>query len=301
MFKHKLQASTIFVLTALLFCLAIGSPSGASNNFSLGRVSTQESVSLHLTLGNPSNAQSSISNKNNFLLIKPQYVLSYNNTKGGPNWVSWHLQQTDIGTVPRQNFHPEDGLPSGFKVVLPNDYTGSGFDRGHVCNSKDRTTTVENNLATFSMANMLPQTPALNQHVWLKLEEYSRTLATQGNEMYIIAGGIGSKKIIGHANKVTVPTDCWKIIVALPQGNNDLSRIDANTRVIAVIMPNKTGIDSDPWQKYIKTVRDIEGATGYNFLSEVPPNIQEVIETRRDPGRAAPVRRTSRRGRRHPR
>ena len=282
----------LLVLTAVGF---VGSTSG--NHPSAFRAVPQESVSLHLTLGNPSDATTNTSDKDNFLLVKPQYVLSYNNTKGEANWVSWHLQKSDIGTVKRQNFHPEDGLMSGFKVVTPTDYTGSGFDRGHVCNSKDRTRTIKDNLATFSMANMLPQTPALNQHVWLKLEEYARTLATQGKEMYIIAGGIGSKKIIGRANKVTVPTDCWKILVVLPQGNNDLSRIDANTRVIAVIMPNKTTIAGDPWQKYIRTVREVEEATGYNFLSEVPQDIQDVIETRSDPGRAAPARRTSSRGR----
>jgi endonuclease G len=292
---------TVTIAALLVIFAATGFVSSTpSHHTSTPRAVYQESVSLHLTLGNPSDATTNAGNKDNFLLVKPQFVLSYNNTKGEPNWVSWHLQKSDIGTVPRQTFHPEDGLPSGFKVVLPTDYTGSGFDRGHVCNSKDRTRTVADNQATFSMANMLPQTPALNQHVWLKLEEYERTLANQGNEVYIIAGGIGSRRVIGHANRVTVPTDCWKILVVLPQGNNDLSRINADTRVIAVIMPNKTGITNDPWQKYIKTVRDVEEATGYNFLSEVPQGIQDAIETRRDPGRAAPTRRPQRRGRRTP-
>jgi endonuclease G len=293
----RLRFLTALAAILLVIFAATGFVSSTVDNKRVAfRLSTQESVSLHLTLGNPSDATTSNSDRDNFLLVKPQYVLSYNNTKGGSNWVSWHLQKSDIGTIPRQQFHPEDELPAGFKVVLPTDYTGSGFDRGHVCNSKDRTRTKRDNIATFSMANMLPQTPALNQHVWLKLEEYARTLANQGNEMYIIAGGVGAKSTIGHANKVTVPTDCWKILVVLPQGNNDLSRIDANTRVIAVIMPNKTGIESDPWQKYIKTVRDVEEATGYDFLSELPQDIQDAIETRRDPGRATPVRRARRRG-----
>src|SRR2546423_13195528 len=49
-------------------------------------------VSPNATLGNPSDATADSKNKNNYLLVKPQFVLSYNNDKGEPNWVSWHLQ-----------------------------------------------------------------------------------------------------------------------------------------------------------------------------------------------------------------
>ena len=245
-------------------------------------------------LGNPSNATSSTSDKDNFLLAKAQYILSYSDTKGGPNWVAWHLQQSDLGAADRKksSFHPDADLPAGFKRVTPSDYTNSGFDRGHMCNSADRSNTQAANQVTFAMTNMLPQTPDLNRQVWVKLENYCRTLAGQGSEMYIYAGGRGEEKTIGKANKVTVPTHTWKIVVVLPQGRNDLQRIDENTRVIAVDMPNIQGIGADRWQKYITTVRDIEGKTNYNFLSTVAQSVQDVIETRKDSGRAA--RRASR-------
>lgn len=193
--------------------------------------------------------------------------------------------KSDIGGVERQNdFHPEPDLPKGFKRVTPGDYLKTGFDQGHICNSKDRSTSEEDNSATFSMANMQPQTADLNRQVWKRLEDFSRDLAEAGNELYIVAGCNGGRKTIGRANKVTVPAQCWKVIVVLPLGRNDLERIDEDTRVIAVIMPNRAGISHDPWQKYIKTVRQVEAATGYNFLSEVPKRIQNVIETKLDLG-----------------
>src|SRR2546427_2335377 len=68
----------------------------------------QESVSIHLTVGNPSGATDDTGNKDNFLMVKDQYALSFNNTKGGPNWVSWHLQASDIGNENRGDFHPDD-------------------------------------------------------------------------------------------------------------------------------------------------------------------------------------------------
>ena len=59
--------------------------------------------------------------------------------------------------------------------------------------------------------------------------------------------------------------------------------VDKNTRVIAVDMPNSIGIKSD-WKVYRVSVDKIESATGYDFLSKVPKEIQDVIESRVDNG-----------------
>lgn len=242
-------------------------------------------VSPNVALGDPSNASTDASNKNNYLIVKPQYVLSYNDERGGPNWVSWRLVASDIGDVERQdNFHPEASLPAGFHRVTPNDYTGSGYDRGHVCNSKDRTATPADNSETFSMANMLPQTPDLNRQVWESLESYSRTLVRKGSQLYIVAGGYGNAGTIGRSNKVTVPTNCWKIILVLPTGK-DVSQADRNTRVIAVDMPNTDGISNDTWEKYTTTVGDIERKTGYRFFTQLTQNVQDALKSKRDSGK----------------
>ena len=93
-------------------------------------------TSIHLALGNPSNAKSSTTNADNYLMLKPQYALSYNKSKGIPNWVSWQLNQSWLGNAPRQNnFRPDDSLPEGWYRVRPSDYTGSGFDKGHMAPS----------------------------------------------------------------------------------------------------------------------------------------------------------------------
>jgi endonuclease G len=240
-------------------------------------------TSLYTALGNPSRATNDPANKNNFLLVKRQYTLSYNNDKGEPNWVSWSLQSSDIGDAERQNnFHPEAALPDGYKRVTPNDYTGTGFDRGHVCNSKDRSSSAEDNSETFSMANMLPQTPDLNRQVWESLESYCRNLVKQGNQLFIIAGGYGSAKTIGKSNKVNVPTNCWKVVLVFPQGSSDINK---NTRVIAVDMPNVQGIATDSWQKYLTTIQDLKRKTGYDFFSSVPQDVKNALETKKDSGR----------------
>ncbi|MCV4784831.1 DNA/RNA non-specific endonuclease, partial [Escherichia coli] len=84
----------------------------------------------------------------------------------------------------------DTSLPNGWYQVTSQDYSGSGYDRGHMCPSGDRTNSVENNSATFLMTNMVPQLAANNQGPWEDFESYCRTLASQGNELYIFSGPV---------------------------------------------------------------------------------------------------------------
>jgi endonuclease G len=81
----------------------------------------------------------------------------------------------------------------------------------------------------------------------------------------------------------------------LRAGNNDLRRINRQTRVIAVDMPNDEGLSNKSWRDYLTTVDAIEAVTGYDFLSKVSERIQNTVEARKDAGREAPARRVRRR------
>jgi endonuclease G, mitochondrial len=109
--------------------------------------------------------------------------------------------------------------------------------------------------------------PDNNQGPWEKLESYARSLAQVGREVYIIAGGTGSK---GSFNGITLPASTWKVIVALQPGKT-YSAVPGST-TIAVLMPNINGIRSNGWQQYQTTVATIASPTGYNF-SNYPPMI----------------------------
>jgi endonuclease G len=170
-------------------------------------------------------------------------------------------------------------LPAGWPRVTPSDYTGSGFDRGHIVPNADRDGSSESMSSTFLMTNMTPQTPDLNRGPWAKLEGYLRTLVTRGSDIYVLAGAYGESGKL--KKKVTVPEYNWKIVVAVPAGS-DVSAINEKTRVIAVDMPNVKGIKNADWQTYRTTVREIEQKTGYNFFSNLPQNLQDALETKRD-------------------
>ncbi len=148
----------------------------------------------NLLLGNRSNAAPSVASIDNYLMVKPQYVISYNSKTKTANWVSWQLNRSWMGTADRQdNFRPDDALPDAWYKVRPNDYTGSGYDRGHIAPSADRTRNEADNSSTFLMTNMMPQVPEVNRGVWGDLEEYCRELVQQGKELYISGGARGEE------------------------------------------------------------------------------------------------------------
>lgn len=277
--RHTLRKPlALLAVCCLLTTYALGS---TPRRRAAPRPRPRRQTNIQLVLGNPSNATADADDKDNFLMLKKQFILSYNDEKGGANWVSWHLQASDIGGVDRGDFRVDKDLPAGFKRVSKADYNNSGFDRGHLCNSKDRTNNKANNAATFNMTNILPQRPGNNQGPWKRLEDFGRTLARQGNELYILAGAYGSTKGIAHG-KVNVPKTFWKVMVVLPKGGGDLSRIDAETRVIAVCMPNLSSIRPNDWRRYVTTVRNVESKTGFNFLSELSQDVQDAVENRKD-------------------
>lgn len=247
---------------------------------------------VHLIMGNPSGATTSTANSNNYLMEKSQYALSYNNSRRTANWVSWQLNSSWLGSAPRQDdFRADTTLPSGWYRVTSSDYTGSGFDRGHLTPSADRTNTIANNSATFLMTNIVPQAPDNNQGYWAQLESYERSVVTsQGKELYIIAGGYGqggtssngSRSTISGAG-IVVPSRLYKIIVITNPGTG-AGGVNTSTRVIAIDTPNVQGNRSVNWGTYRTTVDYIESRTGYNFLSNVSPSVQSVIESRVDSG-----------------
>lgn len=241
-------------------------------------------------LGNPSNATSSVKSEENYLISRSTYALGYNRYEGIARWVSWHLNASDVGSASRGSYRTDTTLPSGWYEVKSTESPSwssepapyGPYDRGHQCPSGDRTANDTVNDEVFWMTNLFPQASDNNQGPWEKLESYSRTLAAGGNELYILCGGHGFTKRISTGH-VTVPTWTWKIIVVLPdRSGDDLARIDAATRVIAVDMPNVAGIRTADWKTYRVSVASIEAKTGLRFFTNLPVRVQNALKAKVD-------------------
>lgn len=237
-----------------------------------------------LLLGNPSNATANTANENNFLMVKPAYSLSYNRGKATPNWVAWRLDASWIGSANDGEFDIDNSLPAGWYRVTPDDYDEPLYDRGHMCPSGDRTNTQPINSSTYLMTNIIPQHPDNNQGPWNDFENYCRTLASQGNEVYIITGPEGNIGLIGTPveNEVVIPARTWKVVLVLPNGADDLQRINKGTRAFGIVLPNTAMNRNTPWRNFRVPVNNVELLTGYDFFSNVPKGTQELIERQRD-------------------
>lgn len=227
-----------------------------------------------LPFGNPTGA--STTDLDNYLVVHGGYVLSYNNGRGTANWVAWRTTKSDLGERrERSRFEPDPMLPAGVRRIQYYDYSGSGYDRGHMVPAADRFGDERRTEETFLMTNIVPQTGDLNQYPWNKLESYARGIVRRGNDVYTIAGVYGEKERI--KGKVTVPTNCWKVIVVLPGGADPISE---RTRIVAVDMPNIEGIEDVRWETYLTTVREIEERAGLDLFSLLPQALQDKVETK---------------------
>ncbi len=240
-------------------------------------------ISVHTTLGLPSPA--SADDPDNFLAVKDGYVIAYNAGRKVPNWVSWELNSSYLGSTDRQDdYRPDDTLPPELSQSSLDDYSGSGFDRGHMCPSADRTLSTDTNSETFFLSNMVPQAANNNRGPWERLESESRSIAETGKELFIVSGGVfsGSSDTIGDG--VSVPDETFKVIVVLDAVGQGPDDVTTSTRVIGVMMPNSDSLidTTDDWQDFRVSVDTIEAATGNDFLSDVDPAVQAAIEANVD-------------------
>jgi endonuclease G len=220
------------------------------------------------------------------IMAKREFVSSYSETRGAPNWVSWNLNATQFGTAARCDCFTGDlAVPASARVVDFN-YRNGGYDRGHMVQSESRTATFQENAATFLMTNIIPQAGESNQGPWVQFENHLNDLARQnGKEIYVIAGGEYSANpaTLKNEGKVQVPEWTWKVAVVMDggEGLNDV-RGTGDLQVLAVRMPNDTaaarGTRNNPWAMYATTVDDIEARTGYDLLDALPNVIERVVE-----------------------
>ena len=242
-----------------------------------GRGAAVAAENVQVALGVPSDADPA----DDAVVDEGDFVVSYNARRRAPNWVAWKLEASDLGHTRRKNaFHADDRLPPDVYRVTPHDFAHSGYDRGHLCPFADRNATPESAARTFSMTNVAPQLHELNAGPWQALEAYERHRAGNPDSMlYIVAGGVydTDPKMIGHG--IAVPRATFKIVVLLRRGQGARD-VTAATPTLAVEMPNERGVGGRGWTEFVTSIDRVEEDTGYDFLTEVPVDVQAVIEAR---------------------
>lgn len=85
-------------------------------------------------------------------------------------------------------FHPDHLLEGGALNVGA--FTNSGHDRGHIVPRQALSWHVCGDYQTFTMANMAPQSAALNGGIWADLENQVLTWAIDHGPIYVVSGTI---------------------------------------------------------------------------------------------------------------
>ncbi|MDQ6633181.1 MAG: DNA/RNA non-specific endonuclease, partial [Gemmatimonadota bacterium] len=242
----KAAGSTVITATANSDGVSSGSTTIVTD---VEAVSPNARIGHNTELGTPTDADPS----DDVIIARRNYTLSYNVSRGGPNWVSWNLDATHTGSAARCNCFTADTALTrlGFPAYDTNDWINGGvWSRGHMSPSADWADAPGDNAPTFFLTNMLPQNQLANAGAWGNLENFLRTLATVTTEIYIVSGGIFTKdrsgagvdgfgfmNSLGH---IAVPDSVWKVAIVVPDGRSaGQITSPSDVQVIAVNMPNE--------------------------------------------------------------
>lgn len=211
--------------------------------------------------------------KNDLILKRSSYTLSFNKETNIPNWVAWQLDKKKLTEqVSRKgfNFRPDPDIAKS-KAVVTQDYAHSGYDRGHMCPAGDSRWDGQAMMESFYMTNICPQHPNLNGGDWHELEQACRRWALEGR-LYIVCGPILYKKdtpqYIGKEHKIRVPEAFFKVILTGVE--------KGNPRAIGFIYKNTAG--NRPLDSYVNSIDQVERITGLDFFSELPDEIENRVE-----------------------
>ena len=203
------------------------------------------------------------------LIKRKGYTLSYNADYKTPQWVAWELTGKETkGKEERTDKFLPDPDVRGAKAYS-NDYTKSGYDRGHMAPAADMKWSKKAMEESFYMSNICPQNQKLNRDDWGDLEELCRSWARKYGTVYIACGPIYDKKQpkrIGE-HRVAVPDRFFKVVLIY----NRKSPI-----AMGFLFDNKA--HHQALEKYMVSVDSVEKVTGMDFFSKLPDNVENRIE-----------------------
>ena len=206
------------------------------------------------------------------ILTHKGFTLSYNSSARIPEWVAYELTADETrGEADRDDamFQMDPSYRS--TQAMREDYTGSGWTKGHMACAADFHWDEEAMDETFYLTNICPQSEKLNAGDWEFLERRVRAWARDYGKVWIVAGpiiGNNSYGTIGRRTEVTVPDAFFKAVMAY-DGMKYIS--------VAFVMGN------DDERYYLRdcamSVDELEKMTGYDLFASLDDDIEDVAES----------------------
>ncbi len=210
-----------------------------------------------------------LTDRNEQILKRMSYTVSYNSSTRLPNWVAWHLTaEHTTGPYNRKGLKFQEDDDVAIPRATDADYRNSGYDRGHMCPSGDNKWSKKAQRQTFLYTNACPQSPNLNAGDWNEMENQCRQWANELGDIYIVCGPILYKnrhKTIG-SNHVVVPDAFFKVVLCM----------NGEPKAIGFIYKNEPG--NRPKGDYVNTVDEVERITGIDFFPALPDDVEDKVE-----------------------
>ncbi len=199
------------------------------------------------------------------------FSLSYSLEHKNPEWVAYSLDeiqrlQADETNAARESSFRLDSRLKG--TATHQDYTNSGFDRGHLVAAEDMSFETTAISESFFVTNISPQNPSFNRGIWKVLEDKVRAWAYSEHKVYVVAGGILDKncKKIGSKG-LTIPDKFFKIVMVYEDGNK---------KAIAFIFDNAKATKT--LKEHATSITEVEKLTGFNFFPDLSETERKELE-----------------------
>ena len=208
------------------------------------------------------------------ILTNRGYVVGYSDTLAGPLWAAYRV--ADLAQIPVPKARPEKFEIDRRTVarIAPEDYAGSGFDRGHLAPNYAIATRhgPAAQRETFLMSNITPQRHALNAGLWRELEQKVATsYPARYGEVWVLVGPIFGLNPPRLRGRVAVPEAFFAIVIDENEGR---------LRTLALIVPHDAPAEAEP-SRYLTTIDEIQRRTGLDFLSELEDADEHQVEQQR--------------------
>lgn len=199
------------------------------------------------------------------------FFISYSEEHEQAEWVAYTLTRENLEKPwndRKDNFKPDPKVKTG--TATPDDYRGSGYDRGHLVPAADMAFDENAMAETFYMSNITPQSRNFNQGIWRELEELTRNWAKQAKKLYVVTGPILSEAPKGEIgeNRVSVPAAYFKVLL-------DIS--EPELKGIGFLLPNE--VNFEPLYKFAVSIDEVEDKIGLNLFPDLmSPELEQELE-----------------------
>lgn len=201
------------------------------------------------------------------------YMVGYSDLKANPLWVVYRLsaQNEDRYSLKRPDTFQRDWRL--FWLIGPEEYTHSGYDRGHMAPNDAIASQYGANaqVETFLMSNVTPQKPSLNQKIWKRLEKMEQeTFLKKVSTLWVYTGPLfeGKTQYLRHSY-VEIPTAFYKVYVGIDAQNH--------LHALAVILPQNAQ-ENDAIERYIVSIDEVERRSGFDLFKQLDDAVAKKLE-----------------------